>query len=456
MNRILRIALRDFIATVTTKGFLIGLLITPVIVATMWILTPRILTDRSFQIQGEYAIVDPTGLVFPEMKRVLDPKEVARRRLEDVTKLMEQAPQVMRGIGQTAVERSMDEALGPAPNVRLVALAADTDIDAQKAWLNEESDGLRHTALIVIHENSVDASGAETEFGSYDLYVPPGLDDRDLDFIHESIQEAIISARVAAQSLDRATIDSLIRVPRQRSITVSPDAERRTVSGFNIILPAAFLILMFMGIMTGGQAMLTSTIEEKSSRVVEVLLSAVSPRELMAGKLIGNMALSLLTMSLYMLIGLALLSSFSLLGLLDPWLIFYLLIFFLIGFFVIGSLMLAAGAAVNDITEAGYLQTPLMLVIIVPWLILPAVSRSPDSVLAIAVSYLPPINSFGMLIRMASSQPPPWWEVWLSIGIGAASVAGAVWVAAKVFKIGLLMYGKPPNIRTLIRWVRQA
>ena len=72
------------------------------------------------------------------------------------------------------------------------------------------------------------------------------------------------------------------------------------------------------------------------------------------------------------------------------------------------------------------------------------------------MSHLPPLNTFGMLLRLGSSQPPPWWEVWLSIGVGLASVVGAVWVAAKVFRIGLLMYGKPPDMKTLIRWVRAA
>jgi ABC-2 type transport system permease protein len=338
----------------------------------------------------------------------------------------------------------------------MLALPADADVEAAKAWLNEETDGLRHTALIVIHEHAVAAAGPAGELGTYDLFVPPGLDDRDLDFIHDTVRDAIVDARVAAQSLDRAAIDALLRVPRPGSTTVSPDAERETVGGLNFMLPMAFMILMFMGIMGGGQTMLTSTVEEKSSRVVEVLLSAVSPMELMAGKLLGAVAISLVMIGLYVAMGLALLSTFSLFGLLDPWLIVYLGIFFLIGFFMFGSLMLAVGAAVNDMTEAQSLQMPLMLVLMVPWFIWPAVSRNPDSTLAVVVSHLPPINSFGMLLRLGSSQPPPWWEVWLSIAIGLASVVGAVWVAAKVFRIGLLMYGKPPDLKTLIRWIRAA
>ena len=456
MNRILRIALRDFVATAGTKGFIIGLLSTPVIGAVLLVLGPRLLLDRGYQIEGEYAVVDPTGFVLPEMERVLDPEMISQRRLEEFRRGLDRAPEFAQDIAESTLRQSMDEALGPAPEIRLAALPADTDIEAKKAWLNEESDGLRHTALIVIHPNAVHASGPESGLGAYDLYVPSGLDDRDLDFIHDTVREAILNARVSEQSLDRAVIDSLTRVRRQGSTTVSPDAERQTVGGFNFILPVVFMMLLFIGIMTGGQIMLTSMIEEKSSRVVEVLLSAVSPMELMAGKLIGSVALSLVSMGLYVVLGLAVLSFFSLFDLLDLWLILYLLIFFLIGFFVIGSLMLAVGASVNTINEAGQLQTPLMLVLMLPLFIWPAVSRNPNSMLAVVMSHLPPINSFGMLVRMTSSQPPPWWEVWLSIGIGVASVFGAVWVASKIFRIGLLMYGKPPNLRTLFRWVRDA
>ena len=456
MNRILRIALRDFFATAATKGFIIGLLSTPVIGAVLVVLGPRLFLDRAYQIEGEYAVVDPTGLVLPEIERGLDPEMISQRRLEEFRRGLDRAPEIAQDIAESTLRQSMEEALGPAPNIRLTALPSDTDIEAEKAWLNEESDGPRHTALIVIHQNTLHASGPEPGLGAYDLYVPSGLDDRDLDFIHDTVREAILSARISAQSLDRTVIDSLTRVPRQRSTTVSPDAERQTVGGFNFILPVVFMMLLFIGIMTGGQIMLTSMIEEKSSRVVEVLLSAVSPMELMAGKLIGSVALSLVSMGLYVVLGLVLLSFFSLFDLLDLWLILYLLVFFLIGFFVIGSLMLAVGASVNTINEAGQLQTPLMLVLMLPLFIWPAVSRNPNSMLAVVVSHLPPINSFGMLVRMASSQPPPWWEVWLSIGIGVASVFGAVWVASKIFRIGLLMYGKPPNLRTLFRWVRDA
>lgn len=454
-TRILHVALRDFLATVMTKGFIIGLLIAPAIGGVMFLVGPRLFDDSQYQIEGEYAVVDPTGAVLPAMSAALDPGAVAERRMNEFRRTLGDAPEAVRGMAEAAMRESMDDALGPAPDVRLRALPADADVEAAKAWLNEESDGPRHTALIVVHEHAVAAGGAQG-LGSYDLFVPPGLDERDLDFIHDSVRDAIVDARVAARSLDRGELDALLRVPRPRSTTVGPDAERETVGGLNTMLPMAFMILMFIGVMSGGQTMLTSMIEEKSTRVVEVLLSAVSPMELMAGKLIGGVAITLVMLGLYIAMGLALLATFSLFGLLDPWLIVYLAIFFLIGFFLFGSLMLAVGAAVNDMTEAQTLQMPLMLVLMVPWFIWPAVSRNPGSTFAVVVSHLPPLNTFGMLLRLGSSQPPPWWEVWLSIAVGLASVVGAVWVAAKVFRIGLLMYGKPPDLKTLIRWVRAA
>ena len=456
MRRILRVALRDFLATVATKGFIIGLFITPAIGVAVALLAPSLFNDTGYQIEGEYAVIDPTGAVYAEMADALDPDSVARRRMEEFRRTLDQAPQVVQDMAEAAARGAMEEALGPAPEVRLSALPADTDVEAAKDWLNETADGPRHTALIVIHGNAVEAAAPGGELGTYDLYVPPGLDDRDLSFIHRNVRDAIADARAASRALDRAALDTLFDVPRQPATTVGPENERETVRGFNSLLPMAFMILLFMGIMAGGQTMLTSTIEEKSTRVVEVLLSAVSPMELMAGKLLGAVAISLVMIGVYVGLGLVALWSFSMFGLLDPWLILYLLIFFLIGFFVLGSLMLAVGAAVNDMTEAQSLQMPLMMVMMVPWFLWPAISRDPGSTLAVVTSHLPPLNTFTMLFRMASTQPPPWWEVWISIGTGLASVVAAVWVAAKVFRIGLLMYGKPPDVRTLIRWVRAA
>jgi ABC-2 type transport system permease protein len=84
------------------------------------------------------------------------------------------------------------------------------------------------------------------------------------------------------------------------------------------------------------------------------------------------------------------------------------------------------------------------------------ISQDPNSLFATVCSFLPPILPFVMMLRVATTEPPPFWQVALSIAIGVAGVWGAVWAAAKIFRIGLLMFGKPPNFATMIKWIRMA
>jgi ABC-2 type transport system permease protein len=97
-----------------------------------------------------------------------------------------------------------------------------------------------------------------------------------------------------------------------------------------------------------------------------------------------------------------------------------------------------------------------MILMVVPYILTPIIGRAPDSPIAVAASFIPPVNSFAMLARLASSSPPPVWQVLLSMLTGIAGACIAVWFAAKVFRIGLLMHGKPPGLGTLIKWARMS
>lgn len=433
MSRILMVAAREFVATVFTKAFIIGLLVFPAMIAIGVVVMPRLFGDRDFSVEGQLAIVDPTGRVAAELEAAL-----------------EREPSADAG---DSTEQVILDALGARPELTLVERGAD--VEQAKRWLDEEDEASPHLALVVVHENAVTAAPGEA-LGAYELYVPPGQDIRVEQAVKRALREAIVAARIAESGLDRGRIEALVSVPNVRSVTVSGDEERGTVPVFNMMVPFAFMFLLFMSVLGSGQGLLTTTIEEKSSRVVEVLLSAVSPMQLMAGKLLGHMGISLLAMSLYLGAGIVALASFSLFGLLDPTLIFYLLVFFLITFLMIGSLMMACGAAVNDMSEAQQFMMPITLTMVLPMILWMPITRDPNSTLAVVVSLVPPVNTFGMLLRVASSSPPPTWQVLLSIAIGIAAVVGAVWVAAKIFRIGLLMFGKPPNFATLVRWVRAA
>lgn len=460
MRKIACIAGRDFVATVTTRGFIVGLLIFPALITLGVIAGPRLLSQRGFSVQGEVAIVDPTGLVTRELRAAVDPVAMAARRVEESRRALAGAPSSIRqlagGAGAAQVEAAQTM-LGPTPQLAVVEPSPGADNGLAKAWLNAgQPDQARRLALAIVDPDAVVPTAGTATYGTYDLYVPANMDDRIQTVVQESLREAILTARAKARGVDRNGMDALMRVDRVQSVTVTADGEHRTAGAFNRVLPFAFEGLLVFAILIGGQALMTSTIEEKSSRVVEVLLSAVSPFELMAGKILGQMGVSLVVLALYVTMGLAVLVSFALIGLLDPWLVFYLVLFFVIAYLVNASLMVAIGAAVNELREAQSLMMPIMALLMAPWMLAQPIARDPNSTFSTVISFIPPVNTFAMLIRLASSAPPPLWQVWLTIAIGVASVLAAVWFAAKVFRIGLLMHGKPPDFATLIRWAKAA
>ena len=447
MNKILLIARREFVATVSTKGFLVGLFAMPAIVALSLVVGPRLMTARSPQVVGSVGVIDPTGRVLPMLRSTLSPAAIEARQAENAKRAAAIVP---------GAARVVQRAAGTVPNLTLVERPAGADLSREKQRLTSEDPSNRWLALLVVHGNAVEPAGEPPEFGSFDLYASRGLTDATESVLFDSMREALVTARLGAAQLDRSRVETMTRVTRPESMIVSAEGERRAQRQFTALLPFMFGLLLFVAVLVGGQTLMTSTIEEKSSRVVEVLLAAISPFQLMAGKLIGQLGVGLLAMAIYLALGVLSLYSFAMLGLLDPLLVVYFLVFFLITYVVFAALMMAIGAAVNEMAEAGSLMTPVMMLLVLPYMFSPMVGRAPNSTVAVVLSFLPPVNAFAMMTRLASDSPPPAWQVWLTAALGIGAAVAAVWFAAKVFKIGLLMHGKPPNLATLVRWAREA
>ena len=215
-----------------------------------------------------------------------------------------------------------------------------------------------------------------------------------------------------------------------------------------------YLFVMFMSIIPTSQMLVTSVIEEKNSRVVEVLLSAVSPFELMGGKILGLFAVGLaIAVILVTVFGVAA----SIVGVLQapgPVLLALFLVYYLLGFALISSIFAAAGAAFNTLKEAQAIMMPLSLLLVLPFMFWMRIVQHPDGAFAVALSIFPPTAPTVMILRIAIMPKLPWLEIAISLLLLAASVPCAVWAAAKVFRTGILLYGKPPKLREVLRWVR--
>jgi ABC-2 type transport system permease protein len=453
MNKILLIARREFLTTISNRGFMFGLFIMPLLIAAAVLLGPRLLSaSRSPQVVGSVAVMDSTGRVLPELRSTLSTSAIETRRAENARRTLADVPAANRAMA----ERGMQAAIGSVPNLTIAERPAGAAVATEKQALSSVDAAARPLALIVIRPDAVQRTDPAREFGTYDLYASRALDGATETVIFESLREALVNARLGAAKLDQKQIDVMTRVRRPTSTIVTAAGEQRAQRKFMEFLPFLVGVFIFVGVITGGQTLMTSTVEEKSSRVVEVLLAAVSPFQLMAGKLLGQSVVGLLAMAIYLGLGLLALYSFAMFGIIDPMLIVYFLVFFLITYLVFGALMIAIGAAVNQIQEAQSLMGPVMLLLLVPYMLSPMIGKAPNSTLSVAISFIPPMNTMAMMTRMASDSPPPEWQVWLTVLVGLGGAVAAIWFAAKVFKVGLLMHGKPPNVATLIRWARQA
>jgi ABC-2 type transport system permease protein len=462
MRKILHVAQREFIATAGTRAFIVGILVTPIVIGVLILLVPWFAREDPPAIAGSVAVVDPTGQVAPGLEMYLEPARIEQRRREAYERLQESMPPALRsaagmsGRGGQAPE-ALGSLLGKVPQLEVFTLESGTDPAAAKNALTTADSAAgadTRIALVIVHPDAVQKKPGATRFGSYDLFVRVKLDDRVIEEIDDGVRDAIVGARVSLAGLDRTRIEDLTTVARVSSRTVTAEGEGRTSGLLNRLIPMALMVLLLMSVMMSGQYLLTTTIEEKSSRVVEVLLSAVSPMELMVGKILGQFGVGLLVLALYLGLGLIAMLSFASLGLLDPALIAYLLIFYLLAYFSVGAFMAAVGSAVNELREAQGLMTPVMMIIMIPWFLWMPISRDPNSMLAVVLTFVPPISNFVIMLRLASSTPPPLWQTLLAALVGAAGVYASLWFAARVFRIGLLMYGKPPNLATLVKWAR--
>ncbi|HMN41774.1 MAG TPA: ABC transporter permease [Phycisphaerales bacterium] len=469
MSKTLMVARREFLATVLTKGFLLGILLPPIIMAVALTLVPLLMNAAAPKTTGTIAVIDRSGLVEDALRVSLNSDAFQARR----AKKMEKAQQKIRSGGINLPSDPRAEAIqknlaSGGPSLSVIILPRDADPEKEKqpilsARVRDGDDASRsqRVALVVIPEGAVRMPapvGADKEpaFEHYQLLTAPKLDIEVQQDISEEVDHAIVDARLTAASLDPKAVRQLTTTPVTDTLVITPEGERTDNPVTAMLLPAGFMILLWISVLVGGQGLLMSTVEEKSSRVMEVLLSAVSPMQLMVGKILGQMGVAAAIMSLYSLSGIGALVFFSQSHLLDPMLLVYTAIYFVIAFFLMASMMAAIGSAVNDIREAQMLMQPIMIVMVIPMVLWLPISRNPNGMFAQITSFVPPISPFVMVVRLAGSEKIPFWQVPVSIAIGVASMIFMAWAAAKIFRIGVLMYGKPPNLKTLIRWVRMA
>ena len=221
-----------------------------------------------------------------------------------------------------------------------------------------------------------------------------------------------------------------------------------------------FFILMYMVIMLYGMNTARSIIEEKSSRVFEVLLATIRPDEMLAGKIIGVGAVGLTQIAVWMIAALSIGVFFagSLAGstghaVVTLTQVFFFVAYFIFGFLLYSSIAAALGAMTNSEQELQQLNMFLVLPLAFCMLMLFSIVKSPDSTLSRIVSLIPFCSPLLMNFRISIGSPQPW-EIWLSFLLMGLTIYAILWVASRIYRVGILMYGKKPNLPEIVRWLK--
>jgi ABC-2 type transport system permease protein len=464
--KVMRIAGREFASTALTKGFIIGALVVP---AVLVMLIPLIgilaATAKPPAVTGKILVIDRSGEVFDTLSGRLSEESIRERRKRAAERAAEFAEGALGSLGSQVAgsAESAVEAIA-VPKLTLESLGGDADLEAAKALIRDQISGNgpddpadRILAVLEIDGDVVIRGPEAEEFGAWQPFFRPKLNNEAVGEIESAVEWSVRERRFASASIDRDQIRTIERVAQREAQEVTEQGEQKDTSGLtSMVVPVVAMVLILIATFTGGQYLLTTTIEEKSSRVVEVLLSAVSPMELMTGKIFGQMMVGLSLLVIYNAIGIFGLIFFSITGVVSLSLVAYFFVYFILAYIMFASMMAAIGSAVNDLREAQSLMTPVMLFSMVPYFFFMPVIRAPNSTLSTTLSFIPPISPFIMIMRIATPEPVPGWQIALSIVVNLVGVLFLLWFAAKVFRVGLLMYGKPPNLRTLIKWVRMA
>ena len=282
--------------------------------------------------------------------------------------------------------------------------------------------------------------------------------------INRAVSDAVVGERLSKWGVRASDVAQMTQPVDVKLFKVTRHGES-VEEGQTFLTAIIAGMLLYTTLVIYGVATMRSVMEEKSTRIVEILVASVRPFYLLSGKILGVAAVALTQYLIWATAaglltgyGMAMASSArpgaSMPKIHIPWsLLAYMVIFFLAGYLLYASLYAAVGAMVSTEQEAQQVQAPLTMVIVLSFLLFNVILRDPNSRTAGVLSLVPFLSTILMILRIAM-QTPPFWQIALSLALSLGTTVGVVYVSAKIYRVGVLMYGKRPSVVELFRWLR--
>ncbi len=424
MRKIWLVVKREYLARVRTRSFIIGTVAFPLFMIGVVALPAILLRHQSAHTQ-KIAILDETGEMAARVTQGLDDK--------------------LPG-GELACQV-----------VKTIEAAGGEEEEKARAALRDEVNRGELDGFLIIPKGIQEGNSAALHTRN------PG----DLELarsVRSAMSEAAIARRLEVRGLQIDNVRDLVRGVKLTLVKVTKEGEVEE-KGQTLAIAMVMMVVLYVTLLVYGLATLRSVLEEKTTRMSEVLVSSLRAFHLLVGKLLGVAAAGF-TQYLIWTTCAALVAAYG--GLVAAALrpgssiphitlpistLVYLVIFYLGGYFLYASLYAAAGAMVSSDEDAQQVQMPLTLVVLVGYLMFIVVMRNPNSRLSIVLSMIPFFAPILMVLRIVL-QTPPFWQIALSLGLMILTTAGIMSVAAKIYRVGILMYGKRPSVVELWRWLR--
>lgn len=489
MRKIALVARREYMEHVRTKGFWIGVLALPLLLA-LSVAVPVLLSETKQA--RTYAVIDHSGFVLQEVEKGILAEDLgivlraAAAHYREGGPAWERLPSAVRTAAKGYV--SLAEAERPAlvqdlaagatdlvewwqqvsaeelealglelSRSRYVRVAVPSGDDPPAALNRLVNDGSLFAYFVIAPDPVASDAGCK--------YISLNLTDQGLrHWFADRVFQVVRARRIKQAGLDAETSYWLQAPVHFAERKVDKRGDEAEVSAGDRIQQWAvipFVYLLWMAIFINAQTLMTNTVEEKSSRLIEVLLSALSPFELMAGKIAGTAAVGLTLVCTWVACVVAAVAVApaavgddvaSIVGIAStPLYLWSFVFYFLAGFLLYACLLVGAGSLCNSLKDAQSLMLPLLLPLVVPLLMMVPITQDPNGTLARVASYIPLFTPFAMMNRAAGS--PPLWEYLATTGLLLLSIYFAVQGASKVFRIGILMTGKPPRLGEVVRWL---
>jgi ABC-2 type transport system permease protein len=419
LDTIFVIAKREYLQRIQSKGFWIATLILPLFIGSVTVL-PTLLATKA-RTRQTVALVDETGKVVPEMTSADRKTEKTRAEFDLKTE-----PPASDLTAQRAV---------------LDRRALSGDIDA---WLWIGRDALK-TGEVEYHARNV--SNVLTQ-----------------EALQSNVSAAVHRVRLREAGFDPVRVGDLTQPVELKTERISKSGSRKEVALAGAAFGYILFFMLYITLAIWGQQVMQGVLEEKSSRVIEVIVSAVKPFELMMGKLTGICAVGLTQFSIWLL-------TFSVLTLpgilatiatlpkgvtlptLTPFMVLNFAFLFVLGFFVFSTFYAAIGAAFNNVQEAQQVAGVAVFFLIIPVFLMFRIINDPGSTFAVVMSLIPIFTPLLMTLRIALEMPPLW-QLLLAYALTLGFLWIAVAVCARIYRVGILMYGKKPTFQELWKWMR--